>query len=41
MGAAGVLVDPSVFDDLPRLVEIGKQTFVKELVAQATVEALN
>ena len=39
--SVGVVVDPPVFDDLTRLVEIGEQVFVKTLVAQASVEALD
>jgi len=37
----GVVVDSPVLDDLPGLVEVGKQVFVQALVAQATVEALD
>ena len=39
--SVGVVVDPPFFDDLTRLIEVGKQVLVQALVAQSAVKAFD
>ena len=41
VGPLAVVVDPPIFDDLPRLSQVGEQRLVQEFVSEPTVKTFD